>query len=93
MHQAVQSGDVKVRIYAMVCALNNSENFVDKIILSGVTTGLGDERFKIGPAKVFTDGRAPARRRNAATVHEQPRRLRSAVLQPGEIERRAWPRP
>ena len=56
MHQAVQSGDVKVRIYAMVCALNNSEEFVDKMIQSGVTTGLGDERFKIGPAKVFTDG-------------------------------------
>lgn len=56
MQQAVQSGDVKVRIYAMVCALHQSETFVAKMIASGVTTGLGDERFKVGPAKVFTDG-------------------------------------
>lgn len=56
MQQAVKAGDVKVRIYAMVCALNHSEEFVAKMIQAGIITGLGDERFKIGPAKVFTDG-------------------------------------
>lgn len=56
MQEAVGSGDVKVRIYAMVCALNNSQEFVEDFLRSGVVTGLGDERFKIGPAKVFTDG-------------------------------------
>lgn len=56
IQQAVQSGDVKVRVYAMVGALNNSDAFVEKMVASGVTTGLGDARFKIGPVKVFTDG-------------------------------------
>jgi len=56
MQRAVRSGEVKVRIYAMVCALNNSQEFVEQFLRSGVVTGLGDERFRVGPAKVFTDG-------------------------------------
>ncbi|SIR70180.1 hypothetical protein SAMN05878482_10597 [Peribacillus simplex] len=36
----------------IVSTINKSEEFVDKMI----STGLGDEKFKIGPAKVFTDG-------------------------------------
>ncbi len=56
MQQAVRSDEVKVRIYAMVCALNRSQEFVEQFLQSGIITGLGDERFKIGPAKVFTDG-------------------------------------
>ncbi len=56
MYQSVRSGRVKVRIYAMVCSLNESEKFVEGAIRGGVMTGMGDERFRIGPAKVFTDG-------------------------------------
>lgn len=56
MQKAVQDGLVKVRIYAMVCALNQSEEFVKKMVDAGIVTGLGDEHFRIGPAKVFTDG-------------------------------------
>ncbi|CAM5791374.1 amidohydrolase [Brevibacillus borstelensis] len=56
MQKAVQAGDVKVRIYAMICALNQSDAFVRKVIDAGIVTGLGDERFRIGPAKVFVDG-------------------------------------
>ncbi|NOU70395.1 amidohydrolase family protein [Paenibacillus sp. LMG 31458] len=56
MQKAVKLGAVQVRIYAMVGALNNSEGFVDKMVASGVITGTGDERFRVGPAKVFTDG-------------------------------------
>lgn len=56
MQQAVRSRNIRVRVYSMVCALNHSEEFVDKMIQAGVTTGLGDEWFKIGPAKIFTDG-------------------------------------
>lgn len=56
MQKAVQSGDVKVRIYAIICALNQSEAFVRRMIDAGVVTGTGDHRFRIGPAKVFTDG-------------------------------------
>lgn len=56
MQKAVQAGDVKVRIYAIVCALNESEEFVRRMIDAGLVTGTGDNRFRIGPAKVFTDG-------------------------------------
>ena len=56
MYQAVAEGRVKVRIYAMVCSLNRSEEFVAKMVDSGIITGVGDERFRIGPAKIFTDG-------------------------------------
>ncbi|WP_019120644.1 amidohydrolase [Brevibacillus massiliensis] len=56
MQQAVRAGDVKVRIYAMAAALNRCEDVVRKMLDAGIVTGLGDERFRIGPAKVFTDG-------------------------------------
>jgi predicted amidohydrolase YtcJ len=60
MQKAVQSGEVKVRIYAIVCAFNKSEDFVRKMIDSGIVTGLGDEKFRIGPAKLFSDGSSTA---------------------------------
>lgn len=56
MQQAVRAKDIRVRVYAVICTLNNSAGFVDNMMSAGVVTGLGDEFFKIGPAKVFTDG-------------------------------------
>ncbi|MEH7107332.1 amidohydrolase [Bacillus sp. JJ1764] len=56
MYQAVQNNLVKVRIYAMVCAMDNPELFLESMINSGMVTGMGNDRFKIGPAKLFTDG-------------------------------------
>ncbi|RFU67542.1 amidohydrolase [Peribacillus saganii] len=56
MQKAVRSGDVKVRIYAMIGSLNNSQDFVVKMMESGIVTGLGNEHFRLGPVKVFTDG-------------------------------------
>jgi predicted amidohydrolase YtcJ len=56
MYQTVAAGLVKVRIYAMVCSLNRSEEFVRRAIDAGLVNGMGDERFRIGPAKIFTDG-------------------------------------
>jgi predicted amidohydrolase YtcJ len=56
MQQAVQARDIRVRVYAMICSLNNSHDFVDKMVKAGVLTGTGDDRFKIGPAKLFIDG-------------------------------------
>ncbi|MDP9741144.1 UNVERIFIED_ORG: putative amidohydrolase YtcJ [Bacillus sp. B2I3] len=56
MQEAVRSGKIQVRVYAIVSTINKSEEFVDKMIKAGISTGLGDEKFKIGPAKVFTDG-------------------------------------
>jgi predicted amidohydrolase YtcJ len=56
MYQAIASGRVKVRVYATVCSLNRSEEFVGKMVAAGLVTGVGDERFRVGPAKIFTDG-------------------------------------
>lgn len=56
MARAVADRRVNVRIYAMVGALNHSEDFVAKMIAAGIITGVGDERFRVGPAKIFTDG-------------------------------------
>lgn len=56
MQQAIKANEVKVRVYAMIGSLTNSHEFVKKMVNAGPITGLGDERFKIGPAKLFTDG-------------------------------------
>jgi len=56
MQQAINGGEVKVRVYAMIGSLTNSHEFVEKMVKAGPITGLGNEYFKIGPAKLFTDG-------------------------------------
>ncbi|MBS4190288.1 amidohydrolase [Bacillus sp. FJAT-49705] len=56
MQQAIHAGEVKVRVYALIGSLTNSHEFVEKMVNAGPITGLGDDRFKIGPAKLFTDG-------------------------------------
>lgn len=56
LQQSTQTGEIQVRIYAMIGALNDSKEFVKKMMESGVVTGLGNEQFKIGPVKVFIDG-------------------------------------
>ncbi|MCA0986971.1 amidohydrolase [Guptibacillus algicola] len=52
----VNSGAIKQRVYALYGSLHESASMVQKGIGSGLLTGLGDDRFKIGPAKVFIDG-------------------------------------
>lgn len=47
---------IKQRVYAMVGALNNAHEIVKTITETGVYTGLGDDRYKIGPVKLFLDG-------------------------------------
>jgi predicted amidohydrolase YtcJ len=56
MQKAVQSSDVKVRIYALLCSLTGAQKLVEQMLDSGIATGLGDEKYKIGPVKLFTDG-------------------------------------
>ena len=56
MQQAINGGEVKVRVYAMIGSLTNSHEFVAKMVQAGPITGLGNDHFKIGPAKLFTDG-------------------------------------
>lgn len=56
LQKAVQEKKVKQRVYAMYGSLYDSPSMVEAAINSGIYTGLGDEFFKIGPAKVFIDG-------------------------------------
>ncbi|MFD2682270.1 amidohydrolase [Bacillus seohaeanensis] len=56
MQQAIKSNEINVRVYAIIGSLTNSHDFVHKMVEAGPITGLGDDWFKIGPAKLFTDG-------------------------------------
>ncbi|RJS58890.1 amidohydrolase [Bacillus sp. PK3_68] len=53
---ASHSGDLKIRVYAMIGTLNDCKQFTLNMMEAGVITGTGNEFFKIGPAKLFTDG-------------------------------------
>lgn len=53
---ASQNGILQLRVYALLGSLNDSRDFTEKILASGVLTGTGDEKFKLGPVKLFTDG-------------------------------------
>jgi predicted amidohydrolase YtcJ len=54
--KAVQTGKLKVRVNAMIGSLHESPVVLDKGLEAGMLSGLGNERFRIGPAKVFIDG-------------------------------------
>ncbi|MET3576133.1 amidohydrolase [Bhargavaea ullalensis] len=56
MQLASGDGDLKLRIYAMIGTLNDCRTFTLNMMESGVVTGTGNDRFKIGPAKLFLDG-------------------------------------
>ena len=51
-----QQGVIKQRVYAMVGALNKPADVVNHMVGSGIFTGLGDHKFRIGPVKLFLDG-------------------------------------
>lgn len=54
--KAVQTGKIQVRVYTLVGSLHDSPGVLGKAMDAGIITGLGDEKFRIGPAKVFIDG-------------------------------------
>lgn len=56
LYKAVRNGAVKLRVYTLYGSLHDSPSVLKKGVDAGVITGLGDERFRIGPAKVFIDG-------------------------------------
>ncbi|MEG0383256.1 MAG: amidohydrolase, partial [Solibacillus sp.] len=56
MQQASNRGDLKIRIYAVIGAINDCKEFTTNVMKSGVVTGTGNDFFKVGPAKLFTDG-------------------------------------
>lgn len=51
-----KSNVIKQRVYTMVGALNDAQQIVKHMVDAGITTGLGDTKFRIGPVKLFLDG-------------------------------------
>lgn len=56
LQKHTQSGVIQQRVYAMIGSLNGAEKIADIMKDSAVYTGLGDEKYKIGPLKLFLDG-------------------------------------
>ena len=63
LQNASLSGDVYVRIYEMVYRMlgkNSIRDFVYEHIKTGLHTGIGNEHYKLGPAKLIIDGSTTA---------------------------------
>lgn len=56
MARAARDGRMKLRVYAMMWSLTDVEPFLDAAAGLGITTGVGDDRFRIGPYKIMVDG-------------------------------------
>lgn len=50
-----KNGLIKQRLYVMVGALFDAQRVVKHMVEAGIYTGLGDEKFKLDPAKLFLD--------------------------------------
>lgn len=60
MQKGVKSGTIKNRIYAILFTFIDCEQFIDDYLKCGITTGFGDEHFRIGPVKLMIDGSTSA---------------------------------
>lgn len=56
MQQASRSGIFKSRIWAFLLSLYNPRQYIETAIRAGMVTGMGDEKFRLGPVKIFVDG-------------------------------------
>lgn len=56
MQDSINSGQLKIRMYAMIFSFVENLKFIDDFLKIGVHTGFGDKRFKLGPIKLMIDG-------------------------------------
>lgn len=56
LQQGVAAGEIGLRVTSLVGSLHDSPGVVRRALEAGVVTGLGNDRFQLGPAKVFIDG-------------------------------------
>lgn len=56
LQTAIKNKEIRVRVYAIIGTINESDKFVNKMMNAGIVTGTGDEKFRVGPAKIFLDG-------------------------------------
>ena len=58
--RAAREGRLPVRVYATLMG-DKGRSVLDEAMAAGMITGTGDDRFRIGPVKIFTDGSAGGR--------------------------------
>ncbi len=56
IQDAVKQQKVKIRLYTMLFSFVDNLKFNETYLDSGLHSGFGDERFKIGPTKLMIDG-------------------------------------
>ncbi|MDM5212977.1 amidohydrolase [Peribacillus sp. NJ4] len=56
LQTSIKNKEIRVRVYAIIGTINESDKFVNKMMNAGIVTGTGDEKFRVGPAKIFLDG-------------------------------------
>ncbi len=56
MQDAIKANLMKVRVYSMIFSFVDNLKFVEEYIHTGLHTGFGDERFRLGPVKLMIDG-------------------------------------
>ncbi|MDD3239736.1 MAG: amidohydrolase [Lachnospira sp.] len=63
LQTACLSGDVHVRVYEMIYRMlgkNSIKEFIYEHIKTGLHTGIGNDHYKLGPAKLLIDGSSSA---------------------------------
>jgi predicted amidohydrolase YtcJ len=56
LKKAMQNPEIKTRIYGTVVSFDNTKNAINQTLEEGILSGTGNERFRIGPSKLFLDG-------------------------------------
>lgn len=56
IQEAVETGQLKLRLYAMIFSFVENVNFVEDYLKVGVHTKFGNDKFSLGPIKLMIDG-------------------------------------
>ncbi|PKG25288.1 amidohydrolase [Niallia nealsonii] len=56
MQKAMRDPDIKIRIYGTVVSFDNTTDAIGQTLEAGILSGAGNDRFRIGPSKLFLDG-------------------------------------
>lgn len=56
VQRAIEEDRFKIRYYSMIFSFVDNLDFVDSYLKIGIRTGMGSERFKLGPIKLMIDG-------------------------------------
>ncbi len=77
--EAARADALKIRVYLMIDLMSS-----DALIQSGIRTGFGNDRLRIGPIKVFADGGMSSRTAAVSAAYLTPPHGRGLKLYPRE---------